>query len=794
MHLPIAKLRSRFMQAFASGPVVVTAPTGSGKSTLVPSWCHDLRGPTLVVEPRRVACRALWRFTHVDLGLDSGYIVRHAQTRPEAPILYVTTGVALKMARDRTLDRFQSVVLDEFHERSLGLDLLAAILKERADRQGLVIMSATLDARRIASWLGAQVLLGEGRQHPVTVRYLPAGTDLPSPRGLATRVVEGVRAALAVVGRGDILVFLPGKAEIDEAATLLARRLPEVQCRMLHARLSAREQDEVFQEPNRVRVVLSTNVAESSVTLPWVRAVVDSGLERRTSYRRGRSVLALSVVSVQSADQRAGRAGRLGPGHCIRLWSERAVLRQETVPEILREDLDALVLAAATLQRDIRDMDFLDPPSERAVALARGRLQTMTLLDAAGRVTPEGERVADLPLDPDLGRLVSAAREHASRTGEMEILEDMVDLVATLAVQGLPVPGSHRSLAGHDTAEEPPYRCDVAARVDLLRGVAGGLPRPQGGVWREARRTARQLRGILGLDQALPRRRLGSARPLAAIALRAVPQTAFVKRRKRYAGAGLEAELGPSSLVPHSAGALAVFELHSTRDRGMRVVHRITCATPIPPSLVLESGLAKRTAERVAISSNGSLVGDVVWRFQGVELQRERNRVLEGDLAPSAAARLLLLEGTWRSRLFQPFLRSLRSLHLAASIGLEWARRAIDSLPPPGAEDETIVPWIEERFRTLGIESGRDLGLIEPQDLLPEGVEGRDIERFAREFPAVLDLRDRACEVHYDPTRRQVMLSWVKGRRDPPPRPTELPPWPGWKVVYRVHSRTWRLR
>jgi len=309
--LPIDTYRDAVLDAVHTGPVVITSPTGSGKSTQVPRWLvRD--GPVLVVQPRRVACRSLaQRVAQLQdsaLGDRVGYAVRDDRRASEATeLLFVTTGVALRLLRSGDIERYRSVVLDELHERSMDLDLLLAML---AGREGLVLMSATLDAERVTEHVGGTLVAAEGRTYPVDIRYPPGQPPVPD----ADRLPERIAAALDRLppdDDGDVLVFLPGKGEIAAAADHLRGRHQVV---ALHGGLSLDQQGRAFRTDGPRKVILSTNVAETSVTLPRVTAVIDSGLVRRTRYHRGRSVLTLVPVAADAADQRAGRAGRLRPG------------------------------------------------------------------------------------------------------------------------------------------------------------------------------------------------------------------------------------------------------------------------------------------------------------------------------------------------------------------------------------------------------------------------------------------------------------------------------------------------
>ncbi len=791
-HLPLAPHHEAFREALAAGPVVLAAPTGSGKSTLVPLWCAGLGHRTLVVEPRRVACRALYRYVRQISDVEAAYAVRHEHRgAPDAPVRFVTPGVALRLLAAGELSRFDCVVLDEFHERGMDGDLILAHLKEQAART--VVMSATLQVNRLSRWLGATPLQAEGRSFPVDIHY--AGkVDIPTPKELAPRVVAGVKQALALLPDGDVLVFLPGKGEIGDAAQALGARV-EAEILELHAQLPRKEQDRVFTKPTGRRVILATNVAESSVTIPSVRAVVDSGLERRTTYRRARSILSLSPVSLQSATQRTGRAGRVAAGIAVRLWSERGILRPDTPPEILREDLDHLMLEAGALGRPLASFDFLDPPEPGAARAAGERLVGMGLMDGDGTLTALGRDAARLPLDPLLARLLVEAR-HA---GDPELLEDVVDLVATLAHSApllAPTPSStHRGRSGRRGAgppREPPAEgtaaatdpiasagCDAVARILALRV---GRP-PQHGLkphaLRQARRIAQQLRGLVGLSRQCTRqdvRRL----ELASLALRAYPAAAFVRRRTRFASPGLEVELGRESRVDPEVEGLVVLDIRSKRTVGMRASHAATCAMPVTRRWLAEQSMGEEHVTRVRLE-DGVLWGQVERRYAEVALAR-REEVLREALAVNGAAELVA-----RGSVFRGLVDRLEpALRLTAS----WYAHRRE--PPP--TELALRPWLVHRLAQLGLREGGDLALLSPDDLLPDLLDPDQRADFEAQFPAHLVLQDRRCHVDYDFAARKVELVHEDGNSRNPPAASMLPMrWPGFEVHYRVHSRSWRI-
>ncbi|MEO8097693.1 MAG: ATP-dependent helicase HrpB [Acidobacteriota bacterium] len=407
MKLPIDALMPAIMAAAGSVPnLIIEAAPGAGKTTRVPPALMQL-GDVLVLEPRRLAARMAATRVASELGEKAGGVVGY-QVRFEdvsssrTRIKFLTEGVLTRrLLSDPQLRGIRTVVLDEFHERHLESDLALALLRRlqkttRPDLR-LVVMSATLDTGPIAKYLDdCPVFRSEVRSHPLEIEYTPH-----SAAPLEAQVSAAVEKLL---GKGDVLVFLPGAAEIRRAARALEPLAKRAGLLVvpLHGDLSAAEQDRAVSPADRPKVILSTNVAESSVTIEGVRAVVDSGLVRvaADSPWTGLPSVEVKRISQASAKQRAGRAGRLGPGRAIRLYTEQEYHRRPAadVPEILRRELSQMVLQLRAME--IQHLDFLDPPPVAALDAAG------TLLDKLA-VTPE---MAGLPLPPRLAKLVTEAK------------------------------------------------------------------------------------------------------------------------------------------------------------------------------------------------------------------------------------------------------------------------------------------------------------------------------------------------------------------------------------------------
>ncbi|HMH88781.1 MAG TPA: ATP-dependent RNA helicase HrpA [Steroidobacteraceae bacterium] len=435
--LPISARREAIMQALRENQVLIVAgDTGSGKSTQLPQYCLELgRGMTGIIahtQPRRLAARALAARIAEELGQSVGrsvgFRVRFAdQVSDASRLVLMTDGLLLaELASDPLLRRYDTIIVDEAHERTLNVDLLLGVLKQLLPRRPdlkLIVTSATLDVERVSQFLGgAPIVTVSGRSYPIEVRYRQSNEDREDP-DLPLAVLDACQEIATEpgdIGNGDILVFLPGEREIRDVGELLERELQSrVEVLSLYSRLSWEQQSKIFQRGARRRIVLSTNLAETSITVPGIRAVIDSGLARisRYSVRNRLQRLPIEPVSRASADQRKGRCGRLAPGLCIRLYSQEDFEQRApfTEPEVLRTNLAALLLRlAADGLGAAEDFPFIDPPDSRALNDGYRLLQELQALDEDRRITRRGRAMARLPLDPRLSRaLLESKRFHA---------------------------------------------------------------------------------------------------------------------------------------------------------------------------------------------------------------------------------------------------------------------------------------------------------------------------------------------------------------------------------------------
>lgn len=444
IELPVWEYREKFMESMKEHQAfVLVGETGSGKTTQIPQWCLetrvDKRKCVACTQPRRVAAMSVAQRVadelDVMIGQEVGYTIRFEDcTSPRTILKYMTDGMLLREAMtDPLLDRYAVILLDEAHERTLATDILMGLLKEvvrqRHDLK-IIIMSATLDAGKFQEYFDkAPLMTIPGRTHPVEIFYTPE----PERDYLEAAIRTVIQIHMCEEVEGDVLLFLTGQEEIEEACKRLKKEIEnlgsevgELRCIPLYSTLPPAQQQRIFDPPPPKRAngaigrkcVVSTNIAETSLTIDGVVFVIDPGFSKQKVYNpriRVESLL-VSAISKASSQQRAGRAGRTRPGKCFRLYTEKAYqteMQDNTYPEILRSNLGTVVLQLKKLGiDDLVHFDFMDPPAPETLMRALELLNYLGALDDNGDLTPLGSMMAEFPLDPQLAKMVIASCDH----------------------------------------------------------------------------------------------------------------------------------------------------------------------------------------------------------------------------------------------------------------------------------------------------------------------------------------------------------------------------------------------
>ncbi|MFH2006518.1 MAG: ATP-dependent helicase HrpB [bacterium] len=666
--LPIEPRLPEIVESLRRSPsLVIVAPPGSGKTTRVPPALLDAglagAGEIVVLEPRRVAARAAARRVAVErgvqLGQEVGYRVRlDVRAGPATRITFVTDGVLLRrLQEDPLLQGVAAVVLDELHERSLELDLALAFLREvqRGARPELrvVCMSATLDVAPLVGYLdGCPVIRAQGRQYPVEVQYLPRPDHRPLPLQAAGAVVRLLSAGAGGDAGGHILVFLPGAAEIRRTAEALrepAARLG-VPVLPLHGQLPAELQDAALAPSRQRRVILATNVAESSLTIDGVTVVVDTGVVKQLRHdpRHGLDRLALVEISRASADQRAGRAGRTAPGRALRLWTEgdqhgRAAHER---PEVVRVDLAAAVLQVRGWgASDPARFDWFQRPP--AAALQRAD-ELLRLLGAVGELglTPLGRTLLALPLHPRTGRMLVAAQ----RAG---VLEEGAWLAALCSEPEVLASARAFGQETQTAAADEVGASDLLLRLERIQAAVqlGGEPavlRSFGLVPRAVGRVRAVARQLAGLARQIPGeapRRDPDEETLLGVLLAGFPDRVAVRRRDGGARlllqGGREAELDRRSVVRDAPLILAHVVDDGAHGRAARVrlASQVTASlleAALPGCLHDSTSLALDPTSTRVIAEECTLFGSLVIRRREIPVA---DRTAAGRLLAGAASR-----------------------------------------------------------------------------------------------------------------------------------------------------------
>lgn len=725
--LPVAECLPRLLAALADGPnAVLVAPPGAGKTTSVPLAMLDAApmkdGRILMLEPRRLAARAAATRMASLIGEPVGRTVGF-RTRLESAVCaatrieVVTTGLLIRrLLGDPGLDGVSAVILDEIHERSLEADLALALCLDaqamlRPDLR-LLAMSATLDGARLSAMMAAPIVESAGRMHPVDIRH--AARDLADMRDLPAAMARAIRAALDDAP-GDILAFLPGMGEIRRTESALdgvdATVLP------LHGDLPVAAQDLALRPASGRRVVLSTAIAETSLTVPGVRIVIDGGLRRAPRFdpASGLTRLATERISRAAADQRAGRAGREGPGLAIRLWSEAAQrgLRPHDRPEILEAELSGLLLDCAAWGTPPDRLVFPDAPPDGALAAARALLIDLGAMDAAGAITPLGARMSRLGAHPRLAAMMLAAADagEAARACDIAALLEARD-----------------PLRGQDTP------ADIMTRLEALaeQSAAAALGADRNAL-HTIRQAARQYRARLGIG----REQAGAGDPAPLIAA-AFPDR-LAQRRAEPGSFRLSGGGGARLAV---TDALAKADLLAVAALEMKTSPLVRMAAPLDAAN-LPSTLAARITETVETS-----IDPVSGSIQARRRKRLGTLVLEERSAPPDAADAVaaLLAAVREDPARLPWTDEARNLQarLVLMHGLEpdvWP--ACDDASLIASLEDWLAPHLHGRTRLS------DLATLDLVTILAGRLDWALRNRLDRELPTHLPLPGGRAAVDY---------------------------------------------
>lgn len=754
--LPVESCLEAFLESRGNGKaVVVCSPTGSGKSTRVPLWASRA-GKVLVVEPRRVVARALAMRVCEETGTApgelAGWMVRGESVRGAGTkIVFVTPGVALRMLGRGELEGFATWILDEFHERRADVDALLAWMRWKGEAGRVVLLSATLDAQALARELDAEVLTSQGRTFPVDIEYrCELGQTWPESDGLPLRLERALRGLDA--SDGTVLVFLPGVGEIADCASWLEGRVPGKICE-LHGGLPLEVQQEVLHPFDGLRFVLSTNVAESALTVPDVVAVVDSGLERRIVRSGGFPSLELQPISQASADQRAGRAGRVAAGRCLRMWSSAARLEARPRPGIQVDDPDDWLLPILAAGCDPWSMPWLEKPRADGIrdALERFRKAGIWRPDpwsaCGGEILERGLRALDLPLPPDLAGVCLGLSGSAA-------FRDALALSCALA-QARPLltgrASAERMLARRELAGgggDPALlsrlvRCDP----ETARWVGARMP-----AWREARELWGRVSASLGVDDDGWPAQFQSDSVVQALC-RIEPRSLRLRRgaagKEEYAlgdGAGLRQSSSALAFADGAPELVMAISTHGGMDAQKRRRVWIEAAEAISKTRAMRLDLGRFEIVRAQRRD------DAVWaqwklRIGSVVLGQKEGWATDPAVWAAAVARAVLAS---ESETIQKRLDDL------------WLERCLASgawIAPP----EDALGWLQRVLEAKCLD-----GTCAPPawpDPLPMPGEPVDLGAIRKAFPTEIDGQGGVWRLHWEVRTGKVRLTPPGGKK-----------------------------
>ncbi len=697
-------------------------------------------------------------------------------------LFFVTPGIALRWLSEDGLASFDVIVVDEFHERRWDIDLLVAILKQKASHR-LVITSATIEGERLAQYLNANRISCEGRTYQVAIEHRAnESRALPDIRHLEQRIAEEVNHQL-IASHGDILVFLPGKKEIVQCEQALAKN-PDIQVVKLHASVSEKERDlalsgrNINTEGNGLRkVILATNVAETSLTIPDIGVVIDSGLERRTVQRNGRTTLMLKSISRASAKQRAGRAGRVMDGICVRLYGEHAALELVTPPELQREELTEPMLAAACCGAPFESLSFLDPIPEKSLNSATQTLLTMEAINSDHQITEHGKKLYPLPIDALYADIVTRIKTKALK-------EAMVDLTAALSVPArlyqLPNNAEHLEAL----AQQEKEGCDLSLLIQIVRGRDYPHLEIDQQALNEAQGLAKQMREVFELPQLEVASRFLRIELLKTI-VNLHPELVFVRRLKRkeaFANGVLEVVLGRQNRFPDNAQAMLVLDTHSLPGRGVKQTLTLATVTaPIPLELIIEAELGEWDQSETRVNDDGVFT-EMALVYAGRTITTKLVAA-EGKLSLKPIVDLVL-KGVQLPGFAKVRTQEIKHWQLYVKLGLDEQTQYT-----PEIENINFELWLIEQLEVLGVTDVSELEMFDHADIPFDGIPSWFYSEFFEKYPFALSLADLQLDVEYLPARKLIYVHYQSGSRKLSPKRWELPTWSGWRIQYKKASR-----
>ncbi|RIH71322.1 DEAD/DEAH box helicase [Vibrio splendidus] len=784
--LPIDSYQNVFHEQIVNSHLVVEAETGSGKSTRLPLWASQ-HGRVLVVEPRRIACTSLAKYlaqqSGEKLGSKVGYAIKlESEYNEQTNVVFVTPGIALRWLSEDGFASFDVIVVDEFHERRWDIDLLVAILKQKESHR-LVITSATIEGERLAHYLDANRISCEGRTYKVEIEHRAnESRTLPDIRHLEQRIAEEVNYQL-IASSGDMLVFLPGKKEIVQCEQALAKN-PDIQVVKLHASVSDKERDlalsgrNINTEGNSLRkVILATNVAETSLTIPDIGVVIDSGLERRTVQRNGRTTLMLKSISRASAKQRAGRAGRVMDGICVRLYGEHAALELVTPPELQREELTEPMLAAACCGAPFESLSFLDPIPEKSLNSATQTLLTMEAINADHQVTEHGKKLYPLPIDALYADIVTRIKTKALK-------EAMVDLTAALSVPArlYQLPNNAERLEA--LAQQEKEGCDLSLLIQIVRGREYPHLEIDQQALNEAQGLAKQMREVFELPQLEVASRFQRIELLKTI-VNLHPELVFVRRLKRkeaFANGVLEVVVGRQNRFPDNAQAMLVLDTHSLPGRGVKQTLTLATVTaPIPLELIIEAELGEWEQGETRVNDDGVFT-EMALVYAGRTITTKLVAA-EGQLSLKPIVDLVL-KGVQLPGFAKVRTQEIKHWQLYVKLGLDEQTQYT-----PEIENINFELWLIEQLEVLGVTDVSELEMFDHADIPFDGIPSWLYSEFSEKYPFALSLADLQLDVEYLPARKLIYVHYQPGSRKLSPKRWELPTWSGWRIQYKKASR-----